>query len=134
MNIIRIIIVFVLLLDTITIKEWKFTFHWLSIINDLSGFRISSDLFRQFRTNKIVKLDSFFQHLIQYLRSFFSLIGFADHYLVTLGNVTFKCLSPNLVVAYSKQMPPVIEIPYSKLTSSEHPNIKKYCRLGDHLL
>ena len=135
MNIIQIIIFFVLLLDKcrkyIQLKnENSLSKSWFLVLNIKSFIRFwhSNDIFRQFRNNKIVKLLIFktisFTIRCKYPRSFFSLIDFADHFLVTLEKVTLKRLSPCLVAAMF-QRNNLVEIHYGKLTSNEHPNIWK---------
>ena len=110
---------FVLLLDkyrkNIQLKnENSLCKSWFFVLNNKSliGFWDSSDIFWQLRNSKVVKLfifcswfNSFFHHLMQIPEILLSLIGLADHCLVTLEKMTLKRLSPCPVVGCSKEMP-----------------------------
>ena len=115
LNFIQIIIFFVLLLDKcrkyIQLKNenslWK---SWILVLNNKSFIRFwnSSNIFRQFRNNKIAKLFIFCSW-------FYSFFPTSIHCLVTLEKVTLKRLSPCPLVACSKEMSPLKSITASWL-------------------
>ena len=85
---------------------------WSAITKALSGFGTPAIFFGSLGITRSSHFSFFAVHSIvsftiqcKYQRSFFSLIGLADHCLVTLEKVTLKRLSPCPVVACSKEMP-----------------------------
>ena len=104
---------------------------WFLVTKALSGFGTPVIFFGSLGLTRSLNFSFFAADLIvsftiwcKYPRSFFSLIGLVEHCLVTLENITLKCSPLCPVVACSKEMCQV-EIHNSKLTASEHHNLRK---------